>query len=109
MNLLVLLPAITVALTLLTAIVSAREVRRLKAKLAQLSVRLVDAQARLQQSQQHRITVVGTLEMLGKIKTGRLAQIDSLQQELKSLEEEVAPDHEIGQAVPPTRAAEAGL
>lgn len=102
-------PAMTVALTVLVALASAREVRRLKTKLAQLSLRLTDAQARLQQAQQHHHTVVGTLDMLGKIKTGRLAQIESLQQELKILEEEVVPDHEIVQAVPPTRAAEAGL
>lgn len=109
MSLLMIVPAMTVALTVLVALASAREVRRLKTKLAQLGLRLTDAQARLQQAQQHHHTLVGTLDMLGKIKTGRLAQIEGLQQELKTLEEEVIPDHPITQATPPPTAAEAGI
>ena len=86
------LPAMVTTATMVAAISASRELSRLRRQVTSLQTEVFDARIRLQQAAQRRSAVLGTLDMLRRVRSDRGLQLAQQREYLRLLEEEVGDD-----------------
>lgn len=101
MNGLMIITAVLVTITMAAAVITARELETLKARLAKLEEFRDETYHRLSEVKEYRQSIEGTRDMLNNLVHTRLAQQKDLEAELKQLEEMVVGERQISVSKPP--------
>ena len=89
-----------VVATIGAALITGREIERLKFQLKKLEHAKEDASAELEEAKQRRESAEGTVGLLENIKKDKLSAHGRLLEELEELKEEVVPEREIKESAP---------
>jgi hypothetical protein len=89
-----------VVATIGAAVLTGREIERLKFQLKKLEQAKEHALAELEEAKQRRVSADGTVGLLENIKKDKMSARERLLTELEELKEEVLPEREITESTP---------
>ena len=89
-----------VVLTIGAALITGREIQRLKFELKRLEQAKEYALTELEEAKERRKAADGTVGVLENVKKGKMSSHEKLLKELEELKEEVVPEREIKESSP---------
>jgi hypothetical protein len=106
---LMVITGVMVTITMMAAIITAREVEALKTEVNNLEAIQEETLQRLEEVLRYRESIQGTLHMLKQVRLGKIERGKNLNEELETLEQEAVEERDISMSRPLQKPSDEGF